>query len=225
MDIRNLNPCSLSEKVIENENKPFKLWLEFEISTPWDDIENDFANIIVDTLDGRSYGINVWMYKFFETAIKTDEENGESLNGLYLVPPDLFVKELSRNCIEKTIADLLKNGNLEDILNNTTFELKFLAPYWDVIEMEEKNIQALMNELKVELPDDHPLLLQNTELIAKKTNNDDIILELEDKRIAVVHLTWKSEKENNGYPITRIYKDKVDFWNKQMKQDIVKFKE
>ena len=225
MDNRNINPYSLSEKVIENENKPFKLWLEFEVSTPWDDIENDFANIIVDTLDGRSYGINIWTYKFLETAVNIDKENGENLNGLYLVPPDLFVKELSRNCIEKTIADLLKNGNLEDILNNTTFELKFLDPYWSVIEMEEKNIQALMNELKLELPDDHLLRHQNIELIARKTNNDDIVLELEDERIAVVHLTWKSRKETNGYPITRIYKDKVEFWNNEMKQEILEFKE
>ncbi|WP_025665359.1 hypothetical protein [Aquimarina megaterium] len=227
MNIKNLgiNPYSLSEKVIENGNKPFKLWLEFEISTPWDDLENDFANIIVDTLDGRSYGINVWTYKFLDTAINENKENGENLNGLYLVPPDLFVKELSRNCIEKTIANLLKNGNLEDTLNNTTFELKFLEPYWDVVEMEEKNIQELMNELKLELSDDHLLRNENAELIARKTNNDDIVLELEDERIAVVHLTWKSKKETNGYPITRIYKDKVDFWNKEMKQDILEFKE
>ena len=184
-----------------------------------------FSNIIVDALDGRSYGINVWTYKFLETAINTDKENEKNLNGLYLVPPDLFVKELSRNCIEKTIADLLKNGNLEDILNNTAFELKFLDPYWDAIEMEEKNIQVLMDELKLELPDDHMLRYQNTELIARKTNNDDIVLELEDERIAVVHLTWKSKKETNGYPITRIYKDKVDFWNNEMKQDIVEFNE
>jgi len=27
------------------------------------------------------------------------------------------VKELTRDCIQKTISDLLKKGNLEDILN------------------------------------------------------------------------------------------------------------
>uniref|UniRef100_UPI0026136245 hypothetical protein n=1 Tax=uncultured Aquimarina sp. TaxID=575652 RepID=UPI0026136245 len=226
MDIKNLdiNPYVLSEKVIENGNNSFKLWLEFEISTPWNDVENDFSNIIVDTLDGRNYGINVWTFKFLESSIKQDKENGENLNGLYQIPPDLFVKELTRNCIEKTIADLLENGNLEESLNNSIFELKFLDPYWDTIEMEEKSIQEIMNELKLELPENHLLHNENTELIAKKTNNDDIVLELEDERIAVVHLSWKSKKEIDGYPLTRVYKDKADFWNQEMKQDILEFK-
>ncbi len=215
----------LNEKIIEMGKIPFKLWLEFEESSPWDNIENDFANIGVNTLDGRRYGINVWTFKFLESAIKLDEENGENLNGLYLTPPDLFVKELSRDCIEKSIADLLEKGNLEDSLNNSIFGLEFLEPYWDAIEMEEKSIQTLINELKLELPDNHLLRNENFELIARKTKNDDIVLELEDERIVVVHLTWKSKKEIDGYPITRIYKDKVDFWRKEMKQDVIEFKE
>ncbi len=36
---------------------------------------------------------------------------------MYQIPPDLFVKELSRNCIEQTIKDLLKLGDLEEVLN------------------------------------------------------------------------------------------------------------
>jgi len=101
----------------------FKLWLEFEEVDPdnWN-TENEFANIHVDLLDGRYYGINVWTYKFFESSIKLDVETGENLCGLYQTPPDLFVKELTRDCIEKTIADLLEKGNLEDILNPTVIE-------------------------------------------------------------------------------------------------------
>ena len=56
-------------------------------------------------------------------------------------------------------------------------------------------------------------------------NNDDIVLKLEDGRIAVVHLSWKSKKENNNFPISRLYKDEIDFWNKEMNQDIIEFKE
>lgn len=221
MDAKSLNIESspLNEKIIQIGKIPFKLWLEFEESSPWDNIENDFANIEVNTLDGRRYGINVWTFKFLELAIKMDEENGENLNGLYLTPPDLFVKELSRDCIEKSIADLLEKGNLEDSLNNSIFELEFLEPYWDAIEMEEKNIQTLINELKLELPGNHLLQNENFELIARKTNNDDIVLKLEDERIVVVHLTRKSKKEIDGSPITRVYKDKVDFWTNEMKLD------
>lgn len=227
MDIKNLNLESnpLSDKVVKIGNTFFKLWLEFEVTSPWDDLENDFANIIVDTLDGRKYGINVWTYNFLQSATKQNEQNGNNLNGLYLSPPDLFVKELTRDCIERTISDLLDKGNLEEQLNTSIFALEFIEPYWNVLEMDENSIQTLLNEFKLELPDNHLLKGEKIDLVAKKTNNDDIVLELDDGRIAVVHLTWKSRKEIEGYPITRIYKDEIDFWNKEMKQDIIEFKD
>jgi len=98
----------------------FKLWLEFEEVDPenWD-IENDFANIQIELPNGKNYGINVWTFKVLETIVQLNEKSGENLSGLYETPPDLFVKELSRDCIEKTITDLLKQGNLEDLLNPT----------------------------------------------------------------------------------------------------------
>jgi len=100
----------------------FKLWLELEEVNPgnWD-IKNDFANIQVDLPDGRHYGINVWTYHFLETSIKMDQASGENLKGLYQTPPDLFVKELTRECIEQVIEDLLKQGNLEEVLNPSIF--------------------------------------------------------------------------------------------------------
>lgn len=82
-----------------------------------------------------------------------------------------------------------------------------------------------MDELKLELPYNHLLQNENSELIARKTNNDDIILELDNGTITVIHLTWKSKKEMKGYPVTRIYNSKIDFWNKEMKLDILEFKE
>lgn len=103
----------------------FKLWLEFEEVDPnnWD-VENEFANIHVDLPDGRHYGINVWTYKFLETSFKLDMESGENLKGLYQIPPDLFVMELTRDCIEKTISDLLEKGDLEHVLNSTVINNK-----------------------------------------------------------------------------------------------------
>ncbi|GAB3744790.1 hypothetical protein GCM10027594_23500 [Hymenobacter agri] len=110
----------------------FTLWLEFEhvdYSSKWDpeteafitgvdwDRENEACNVRVDLPDGRYYGINVWTYAFLATVVALDTESKEHLNGLYQIPPDLFVKELTRECIEATIADLLKQGNLEDVLN------------------------------------------------------------------------------------------------------------
>jgi len=98
----------------------FKLWLEFEEVDPenWG-TKNEFANIHLDFPDGRHYGINVWTYEFLKTSIKEDEKSGENLKGLYQTSPDLFVKELTRECIQQVIADLLKKGKLEDVLNPT----------------------------------------------------------------------------------------------------------
>lgn len=103
--------------------KKFKLWLEFEEVDPknWD-IENEFCNIQVDLEDGRHYGLNVWTYKFLETAIAKDKETGQNLNGLYLKPPDLFVKELTRECIQQTIEDLLAIDDLEKVLNPSIYD-------------------------------------------------------------------------------------------------------
>lgn len=69
--------------------------------------------------DGRRYGLNVWTYEFLKIAVLASRKMNENLNGLYLIPPDLFVEELTRDCIEKTIADLLKIGNLEEVLNSS----------------------------------------------------------------------------------------------------------
>jgi hypothetical protein len=98
----------------------FKLWLEFEEVDPdsWN-VVNDFCNIHLELNDGRKYGINIWTYDFLKTAIEHDIVSGENLKGLYKIPPDLFVKELTRECIEKTINDLLKIGNLEEMLNSS----------------------------------------------------------------------------------------------------------
>lgn len=210
----------LCTKIIQNGNNPFQLWLEFEISSPWDDLENDFANIAVDTLDGRYYGINVWTFKYLETASK---EVLEENNQPYLIPPDLFVQELTRPCVEATIKDLLNQGNLEALLNYSIFNLKFIAPYQDVDALEETRVEALLHELKLELGEQHPLYHLSVDLLAERTDQDALILQLEDGRITVVHLTWKGSQETQGYPNTRIYQHHLDFWNQEMKQAILEF--
>ena len=97
----------------------FKLWLEFEEVDPASWVErNNFANIHVDLLDGRHYGINVWTYEYWESVIQECNEK------LHIIPPDLFVKELTRKCIEATIADLLEIGDLETVLNPSVLSTK-----------------------------------------------------------------------------------------------------
>lgn len=72
---------------------------------------------------------------------------------------------------------------------------------------------------------DHIQYNKNIYLLAKKTSSDEIILELENKMVAVVHLTWTTKPEMDGYPITRMYKGKIDFYYNEMKQDILDFKD
>ncbi len=121
-ELRKLYNKMKAKKIV---NPKFTLWLEFEEVNPsnWD-IENEFCNIHVDLEDGRHYGLNVWTYKFLETSINEDRKTGKNLGGLYQKPPDLFVKELTRECIEQTIQDLLKMGDLEKVLNPSIYDGK-----------------------------------------------------------------------------------------------------
>jgi hypothetical protein len=104
-------------------SKDFKLWLEFEEVDPatWD-TQNDFCNIQVYLPDGRHYGINVWTYQYLQTSIEQDKASGNNLNGIYQIPPDLLVQELSRECLEKVIADILTIGDLEKVLNPSVYD-------------------------------------------------------------------------------------------------------
>ncbi|MDO7886238.1 hypothetical protein [Hymenobacter cheonanensis] len=97
----------------------FSLWLEFEhvtVADDWDSTD-DFCNIHVDLPDGRHYGLTVWTYKFIRQAVAADKHNGDNGGGQYLIPPDLLVEDLTRECIELAIADLLGRGDLEKVLN------------------------------------------------------------------------------------------------------------
>lgn len=124
-DNKELRQLYQNLKNIKTKNPKFTLWLEFEnIDTNNWNIENEFCNIHVDLEDGRHYGINVWTYKYLETAISNDKKTEQNLNGLYQIPPDLFVRELTRECIQQTIEDLLKIDDLEKVLNQSIYSKK-----------------------------------------------------------------------------------------------------
>lgn len=88
------------------------LWLEFEhMAEPVD----DFANVLVDLDDGRSYALNVWTFAFAGTVADRPDEDptGELAQG-YSRPPDLLVRELTRPLLEGAVAHLLANGGLPE---------------------------------------------------------------------------------------------------------------
>lgn len=115
---KELRKCYHRLKEYTRNQEDFTLWLEFEVVEPgnWN-INTEFCNVMVNMSDGRRYGLNVWTYDFLQLAIQSDIKAEEGLNGLYLKPPDLFVKELTRDCIERSIRDLIKRNDLEYVLN------------------------------------------------------------------------------------------------------------
>ncbi len=196
-----------------------ELWLEFELWEGKWEKENEFATIAVSLPDGRRYGINVWTYQFLQTAVKEDIENKQSLQGIYQIPPDLFVRELTRECVEASIKDLLKKGSLEEVLNPSVFGIQYKAPWVDIADLPSGG-KYLKAELLRELAPEHELTGQDLEVLAKREDNDDVLIGLSDGRLAVVHLTWSSKKEVLPYPKTQMYFNKKEFWKHKLKSDV-----
>lgn len=87
-----------------------QLWIEAEHLA--DDV-SDFCNIAVYLSSGERYALNVWTFDFFATAQSDGELNASpDVKHLYIHPPDLFVKDLTRPTLEKVVVDLLENGRL-----------------------------------------------------------------------------------------------------------------
>jgi hypothetical protein len=92
----------------------FELWLEFE---HWqreegDDPEDDFFNMHIRLENGETYALNVWTFKFFERANNPNDPD-YSLEGKYMLAPDLFVERLDRELITEVIRDLIKKRMLK----------------------------------------------------------------------------------------------------------------
>lgn len=93
----------------------FDLWLEWEaLPNAIDDPADDFANVAVTLPDGRSYGLNVWTFAFVRRArYPWPYEEGVGEPAEYLLPPDLLVERLDRPTMERVVAQLLANGEMQ----------------------------------------------------------------------------------------------------------------
>lgn len=202
----------------------FALWLEFEEAMLWDTPTNDFSNIAVDLLDGRRYSINIWTFDYLATSVYCDGTRQEGGRGLYQIPPDLFVRELSRDCVHQAIADLLEQGEIEELLNDSVFGLNYVSPWFDILETPDVGA-SLKAELLTELAPEHTLYGWGVELLARREDCDDVLVELDNGHVAVVQLTWKGRPEQGGFPRTELFWDKKDFWRRKMKNDIIEFQQ
>ena len=67
------------------------------------------------------------------------------------------------------------------------------------------------SELRAELAPSHPLHGQDIRVVARRLDQDDVLLSLPDsRRWAICHLTWSGKQEPPNYPRTKIYDDLAD---------------
>jgi hypothetical protein len=104
------------------------------------------------------------------------------------------------------------------------FQLEFTPPWENITDYPQSNAEGLLEELHKELHPAHALYSKNHIVLARRQDNDDILIQLEDGRVAVVHLTWSGKKESGPWPSTSLYSDKEDFRQNRMKKDIEEFK-
>jgi hypothetical protein len=90
---------------------------------------------------------------------------------------------------------------------------EWLEPWWRIDD--ERLQHALGEELHRELTQRHPLYGLRTRVIAKRNDQDDVLVALEDGRIAEVHLTWSRKPEvDPRWPETEIF-NSLDAWRAQ----------
>ena len=99
-----------------------------------------------------------------------------------------------------------------------TSEITYLPPWRAVTAEEGREHEA---ELKREVRDEHPLFGLGVEAIAKRDDQDDVLFKIAGSpRVAVVHLTWRGEREKDPrWPFTVLFGSLTDWVEKEMKPD------
>lgn len=98
----------------------FELWLETETGVPLDQPANspreNFCNITFKLEDGRTYALNVWTFDFLPLARYPwpYEATREPKPANYVLPPDLFVQDLTRETITSVIEALIMEDELQE---------------------------------------------------------------------------------------------------------------
>ena len=96
--------------------------------------------------------------------------------------------------------------------------MKWLAP-WAPIEHPEVRI-ALETELQLELSRAHALYGLQAVACARRSNQDDVLFEIDNGRVAEVHLTWRRGEEPDArWPDTRLYGSIAVWIEERMRPD------
>jgi ubiquinone/menaquinone biosynthesis C-methylase UbiE len=102
---------------------------------------------------------------------------------------------------------------------NDKMNFDFLEP-WKPISNSEK-ARRFDTELSKEVSSGHILYGINSQAVAYRVDNDDILfdVDVESFQYAVVHLTWSGREEATGFPHTTLYTDLNDWEDNCMKKD------
>jgi hypothetical protein len=80
---------------------------------------------------------------------------------------------------------------------------------------DESVRSELEKELEREVHESHPLWGSSRRtILAKRSDQDDVLVRLDNGKIAEVHLTWTRTREQGAYPRTVIF-NSVDDWRAQ----------
>ncbi|WP_051380646.1 hypothetical protein [Bradyrhizobium sp. WSM1743] len=84
-----------------------------------------------------------------------------------------------------------------------------IEPWRQIIDERERLL--LEEELRKEIGDRHPLAALPIKVQARRDDRDDVLVSLEDGRVAEVHLTWSGKEADPSWPRTVIF-ESMDKW-------------
>jgi hypothetical protein len=93
-----------------------------------------------------------------------------------------------------------------------------LEPWRQVIDERERLL--LEEELRKEIGDRHPLADLQIKVHARRDDRDDVLVSLEDGRVAEFHLTWSGKKDAHpNWPRTIIL-ESMEEWQMKAASDL-----
>jgi hypothetical protein len=98
----------------------------------------------------------------------------------------------------------------------TRMNIVWLEP-WAPIERPEQR-QAVQAEPRLELCPSHQLYGSSVVAVARRHDQDDVLFELADGRVAEVHLTWSRKPERDPHrPTATVFASAADWSEAQMR--------
>jgi hypothetical protein len=91
--------------------------------------------------------------------------------------------------------------------------MKWLEP-WEAVRnsMDEVYLVGWESELMRETGPEHPLYQANAKLIARRFDCDDALFQLDDGRVALVHLTWSGKRERDPRCPDTVMYESLEAW-------------